>query len=142
MRIPSVGIADIARKQWRFVSGFSHHLFGNRQGVALQRLEPIFFADQPQFFPVTIIGERLDHIGARPQKLPVQCHYCFGMIQHHLGHIGTGLQITTALEFKEVAFSTNDRSIAEPLHQAASDLGESGMISSFIYDFGHIRFQA
>ncbi len=88
------------------------HAAGDRQGVPLQGFEPIFLADEAQFFAVAVVRERLDDVAAGAHELPVQLRHHVGVVQHHFGHVRAGLQVAPSFELEQVALRAQDRAVA------------------------------
>jgi hypothetical protein len=92
--------------------------FRDRERHPVHRLEVLFAPDQAQLFPVAVIGECLDHIGAGMREFAVQLFYQFRMLEDHFGHEGAGLQIAAPFEFEQITLGADHRSLCQPVHEA------------------------
>src|SRR5205823_7610247 len=120
VRHENVGIADVARKEGTAVGG---HLPGDGQGLAVQRLQEMLFADDAQLLAVGVVGEGLDDVGARVHEVAVDLPHHLGMLEHDLGYESAGLQVPALLAREEIAFRANDGAACESLEKAKRGLG-------------------
>ena len=112
-----VGVADVAREQRARRACDAPR---DRQRVAVERLEQILLADQPQLLAMPVVGERLDDVRARVHELVVQLLDELRAIEHDLGHIGPGLEVAAALELEQIALRAQDGPAREPLEKHGS----------------------
>ena len=116
-RFKEIGVTDVARNQRGLARGLPGDRLGDLERLAVERLEQVFLADQPELLAVAVIGERLDDVGARVDEIAVRLGNDLRMLEHDLGHEGPGLQVAPALELEEVALGADHRAGFEPLHQ-------------------------
>ncbi len=109
-----VGVGNVTGKQ---AAAFGGYLLGDRQCLTVERLEDLLLADDLQLLAVAVVGERLDHVRAGVDEIPVQLAHHLGMVEHHLGHVGPGLQVAAPLELEQIALGADHRTGLEPLQQ-------------------------
>jgi hypothetical protein len=111
-----IGVADIAGDQ---AAMLVRHRFRDRQGIAVERLQDVLAADDPQLLSVALIGECLDDVRPGMDEVLMQTAHDLRMIDDDLGHESAGLQIAPPLELEQIAFRADDRAFGEALQQAA-----------------------
>ena len=79
-----VGVADVAREQR---VRLARDAPGELERLAVERLEQILLADQPQLLAVRVVGERLDDVRAGVHELAVQLLDDLGLLEDDLGHV-------------------------------------------------------
>jgi hypothetical protein len=109
-----VGVTEVAGQQASVLLG---HVGGDLQGAAVERLEQLLLANEPQLLPMAVVGERLDDVGAGVHELTVQLGDELGVLEDDLRDESTRLEIAAALELEQVALGADDRSFVEPLEQ-------------------------
>src|SRR5262249_13982097 len=87
-------VADVAGEEG---PGFPGHLLRDPEGRAVDRLEILLPADDPELRPVGIVREGLDHIRAGVDEVTVELLNQAGSLEDHLRHERAGLKIPTAL---------------------------------------------
>jgi hypothetical protein len=75
--------------------------------LPVERFEDVLLADDPQLLPVAVVGEGLDHVGARVHELAVEFGNHIRMVQDDLGDEGPGLKVSPPLAFEQVAFGAD-----------------------------------
>ncbi len=113
-RLVDVRVAQVAGQQR---ARFPRYLGGDGQGLPVERLEDALLADHPQLLAVTVVRERLHHVGAGVHELPVQTLDDLGVLQHDLGDERACLQVSPALALEEVALGADDRALSQQLQQ-------------------------
>src|SRR6185437_15869941 len=99
------------------------------------RLEILLAADEAQLLAMPVIGEGLDDVGAGMHELAVELLDELRVLQYHLRHEGTGLEIAAPLELEEIALGADHRTGGKPLQQALLLRLRLGTVRSF----GHHR---
>ncbi len=110
-----IGVADIAGHQAAMTVG---DILGDPQGLTVDRFQNLLAADNLELLAMSVVGERLHHIAARMNKILVQAGYDIRVLEHDFRYKGACLKVSTAFEFKEVAFRADDRAGVEPFEQA------------------------
>jgi hypothetical protein len=113
--LPDIRIADVAGQQGAALPG---DLLCNFQRVAVERLQQVFLSDHAHLFPMGVIGEGLDDIGARVHELTMKFVYLFRMLEDNLRNVRPGLDVAPALELEQVSLRADDRTFAQALQQS------------------------
>ena len=92
-------------------------LAGDPQGRPVQRFEQVFLADDPHLLAVSVVGERLDDVGAGALVVQVQRAERVGVLQRHLGDELTGGEVTPPFELEEESLGTDHRACVEAVGQ-------------------------
>jgi hypothetical protein len=100
-----VRVADIAGQQ---CARLACHLAGDGQGLAVQRFEHVFLANDPELLAVAVVRERLDDVRPGVDELPVQLFDDLGMFKHHLRNESARLQVPAAFAFEKITFGAHD----------------------------------
>jgi hypothetical protein len=66
---------------------------------------------------VTVVGERLNHVGAGVHELPVQPLHYLRVIQHDLGNERSRLKVAPPLALEKVTFCAHDSAMLQGLEQ-------------------------
>ena len=114
--VVDVRVADVAGEQR---AGLARHVRGDPQRLAVDLLERVLLADQPQLLAVGVVRERLDDVGAGVDELAVQLRHQLGVLEHDLGHERPRLQVAAPLEFEEVALGADDGALRETIEESA-----------------------
>src|SRR3712207_9351216 len=78
------------------------------EGLAVEALEKLHFADDPELLAVGVVGERLDHVRPRVDELAVELRNLLGMLENYLRHEGSGLEVAPALQLEQVALGADN----------------------------------
>ena len=114
--VEDVGVADVAGHEAVRVT--LHHAPGDTHGLAVQGFQQVLLPDQPQLFPVAVVGEGQHDVGSGTGELGVQFFKRVRMLQHHLGHVGPGLQIAAPFHLEEVTAGVQDGIVAvQPIQE-------------------------
>jgi hypothetical protein len=79
--------------------------------------EDVLLADDPQLLPVAVVGEGLDHVGARVHELAVEFLDHIRVVQDDLGDERTRLKVSSPLAFEQVAFGADHGTALEQCGQ-------------------------
>jgi len=112
---PDIGVTNISGKQG---ATFVCDLCRNLQCTSIQRFEQVFLADDAKFLTVSVIGERLDDIGAGMYELAVKLQDFLRVLEDYFRYKRTGLYVAPALQFKQIAFGTDYRTGFKPLEKS------------------------
>ncbi len=91
---------------------------GELERAAVERLEQVLLADQPQLLAVPVVGEGLDDVRAGVDELAMQPLDELRVVEHDLGDERAGLQVAAPLALEQVALRADDGTLLEPLEQA------------------------
>ena len=75
-------------------------------------------ADYFHLGAVRVVGQRLDDIRSGIHELAMQRLDGSRLLEDHLGHVGSGLQVAAALELEHIAFRADHRALCQSLEQA------------------------
>src|SRR3712207_116631 len=90
------------------------------EGLAVEALEKLHFADDPKLLAVGVVGERLDHVRPRVDELTVELRDLLGMLETGLRHDGSGLEVAPALQLEQVALGANDGAFVKVFEETKS----------------------
>ena len=110
-----VRVGDVAGEQG---AGLAGDVARELQRLPVERLEQVLLADDAQLLAVAVVGEGLDHVRAGVGELAVQARDHLGVVEHHGGHEGAGLQVAAALAFEEVALGADDGAGGESVEKS------------------------
>src|SRR6185437_2598433 len=106
------GVADIAGDQSAALLG---DLLGDLERLPVDLLEILLAADDAQLLAMRVIGEGLDDVRAGMDELAMELGDQIGVLEHHFGDEGAGLQIAASLELEEIALGADHRPGGKPL---------------------------
>ena len=109
-RVEDVRVADVARRAAR--RSRCATVAGDLQRLAVDLLERVLLADQPQLLAVGVVGEGLDDVRAGVHELAVQLRHQLRVLEHDLGDERARLQVAAPLELEEVALGADDRALS------------------------------
>ena len=81
--VPDVGVRDVAGHE--VAGSLVGDLPGDLECGAVQRLDQVLLADDPHLLAVTVVGERLDDVGAGALEVDVQGPQGVRVLQGDLG---------------------------------------------------------
>ena len=113
--VPDVAVRDVAGHQVARVR--VGHLAGDLQGRPVQRFEQVLLADDPHLLAVSVVGERLDDVGAGALVVHVQRAERVGVLQRDLGDELAGGEVTPPFELEEESLGADHRACVEAVGQ-------------------------
>ena len=105
--VPDVGVRDVAGHE--VAGSLVGDLPGDLECGPVQRLEQVLLADDPHLLAVTVVGERLDDVGAGALEVDVQGPERVRVLQGDLGDELTGAQVAAALQLEQETLGTDHR---------------------------------
>ncbi len=115
-RIVDIGVAQIAGEQ---CAGLAGDRAGDAERCAVHGHQVLLPADDAQLLAVHVVGQRLGDIGAGVHEVHVQLFNHLRVLEEHLGHEGTRLQVAAPLELEQVAFRADHRPLGQAREQVA-----------------------
>ncbi len=73
-----------------------------------------------------VVGEGLDDVGSGVDELLMQRAHLVRMVEHDLGHEGSGLQVAAPLELEQVPLRADHGALLKPLEQTRPRIGWGG----------------
>ena len=123
--IPDVGVRDVAGHE--VAGSLVGDLPGDLQRGAVQRLEQVLLADDPHLLAVTVVGKRLDDVGAGTLVVDVKRPEGVRVLQGDLGDELAGAQVAAALQLEQETLGTDHGSGVKSSGQAPARMLTGGL---------------